>query len=198
MTRTSVMTRSADDEKVVALDDDGPTAFDVRSAYAEHGRVLFGFVLNGVGDRGLAEDCVQETFLRAWRSRDRYHPERASQRTWLFAIARNVVIDALRARARRPRLVAEDRARESRAAADAAGSTGPATDQTVEDRLVLLAGLARLSPEHRQVVVAVQLEGMGYDQLSERTGVPVGTLRSRMYYGLRALREILGEEEDDE
>lgn len=176
---------------MVALDDDGlPGGFDLRRAYAEHGRVLFGFALNGVGDRGLAEDCVQETFLRAWRARERFRPELASERTWLFAIARNVVVDAVRARARRPRLVDVDGAK-------GAGRPGDErTDEQVEDRIVLLAGLAQLSPEHREVIIAVRVEGMGYDQLSERTGVPVGTLRTRMYYGLRALRTILGEEEE--
>lgn len=178
---------------MAALDDDGPPGgFDLRRAYAEHGRVLYGFALNGVGERGLAEDCVQETFLRAWRARDRYRQERASERTWLFAIARNVVVDAVRARARRPRPVDTD---------GAASSGEPLvqhTDQQVEDRIVLLAGLARLSSEHREVIVAVQIEGMGYDQLSERTGVPVGTLRTRMYYGLRALRQILEREDGHE
>lgn len=168
---------------VVLGDDVSPDGFDVRRAYAEHGRVLFGFALNGVGDHGLAEECVQETFARAWRARDRYRPEQASERTWLFAIARNVVVDALRARARRPRLVTQD----DRHGPD---PSTPGNDQ-VEDRIVLLAGLTRLSPEHREVIVAVQIEGMTYDQLAQRTGVPVGTLRTRMYYGLRALREIL-------
>lgn len=188
----SVTTRSAD-ERLVALDDDGPRGgFDLRRAYADHGRVLYGFAFNAVGDGGLAEDCVQETFMRAWRARDRFRSERGSERTWLFAIARNVVVDAVRARARRPRPVDTDgdaRTREPLARG---------TDQQVEDRIVLLAGLARLSPEHREVIVAVQIEGMGYDQLSEGTGVPVGTLRTRMYYGLRALREILEGEDDHE
>ncbi len=190
MPATSITTRSAD-ERVVALDDDVPDGFDLRRAYAEHGAVLFGFALNGVGDRGLAEDCVQETFLRAWRARDRYRSERASERTWLFAIARNVVIDALRARSRRPTPVGAEGAETS------VEAVGRRPDEQVEDRVVLVAGLARLSPEHREVIVAVQVEGMGYDQLSERTGVPVATLRTRMYYGLRSLRTIMREEESD-
>lgn len=82
-----------------------PHGFDVRSAYREHGGILYGFVLNALGDRGLAEDCVQETFLRAWRARDGFDATRGSERTWLFAIARNVVVDAARARSRRLRNV---------------------------------------------------------------------------------------------
>ena len=173
--------------RVVGLDGEVATGFDVRRAYAEHGRVLYGFVVNGVGDVGLAEDCVQEIFLRAWRARDRYRPEIASERTWLFAIARNVVVDALRSRSRRPEPV--DTERVARAAE-------PVVEQAaVVDRVVVLAALAGLSAEHREVIAAVQLDGMSYGELSARTGVPVATLRSRMFYGLRAFREALREEE---
>lgn len=164
--------------------------FDVSQAYVQHGRALFGFALNGVGDRGLAEDCVQETFVRAWRAKDRYQAQTATERTWLFAIARHVMIDALRARARRPRLVQPDE--------DQVDPQAVVVDGQVNDRMMLLSGLAQISEEHREVIVAVQLEGMTYLQLAERTGVAVPTLRTRMYYGLRALREILREADDHE
>ena len=80
---------------------------DVRDAYAAHAGELYGFALRSLGDPGLAEEAVQETFLRAWRAGDRFDPELGSLRTWLFAIVRNVVIDLGRARAARPRAVAE-------------------------------------------------------------------------------------------
>jgi len=175
---------------VVALDGELTGRFDVRRAYDEHGRVIFGFALNGVGDRGAAEDCVQETFLRAWRSRDRYSAELGTERTWLFAIARNVVVDALRARGRRPTPVPDE---------VVSAASPPVTEQAaVVDRLVLLEGLARMTPEHRQVIATVQLDGMTYQQLSDRTGVPVSTLRTRMFYGLKALRETVGEGEEED
>lgn len=184
-----VTTRPQGREMVVTLDSEFTGRFDVRRAYGEHGRVIFGFALNAVGDRGAAEDCVQETFLRAWRARDRYLAELGTERTWLFAIARNVVIDALRARGRQPTPVSAE--------AVSAASLAVTEQAAVVDRLVLLEGLARLTPEHRQVIAAVQLDGMTYQQLSDRTGVPVPTLRSRMFYGLKALREnVRGEEED--
>lgn len=142
-----------------------------------------------MGDRGLAEDCVQETFVRVWRSRDSYRPGMASERTWLFAIARNAVIDALRARARRPQVVASDGLPER-------PDPSPGSVQ-VEDRLTLLSALARLGPEHRQVVAAVHLDGVTYQELSALTGVPVPTLRTRMFDGLKALRQIIREEDHD-
>jgi RNA polymerase sigma-70 factor (ECF subfamily) len=159
-----------------------PSRFDVDEAFAEHGSALLGFAVNALGDRGQAEDCVQETFLRAWRARDRFDPTRASARTWLFAIERRVVIDVLRARQRTPHLVTPDDA------PDAASH-----DPDPLDRLGLVEGLARLSDEHRAAVVAVHLRGRTYRDVSESTGVPVATLRTRVHYALRALRTHLDE-----
>ncbi|MBA8963792.1 RNA polymerase sigma factor (sigma-70 family) [Rhodococcus percolatus] len=68
----------------------------LRAAYDEHGRELFALAYRSLGDRGRAEEAVQETFLRAWRRADRFDPRRATLRTWLYAICRNVVIDAIR------------------------------------------------------------------------------------------------------
>src|SRR5215213_3914834 len=75
---------------------------DVREAYAAHAGELYGFALRSLEDPGMAEEAVQDTFLRAWRAGDRFHPQIGSLRTWLFAILRNVVIDLGRARAARP------------------------------------------------------------------------------------------------
>lgn len=161
--------------------------FDVRSAYARHGSDLLGFAVNALRDRGLAEDCVQETFTRAWRSRARFDPLRASERTWLFAIARNVVVDAARARTRRPVLSVAD-VGETR-------DVGPESDR-VDDHVTMVWALAQLSEEHRRVVVAVRLEGLTYAELADRDAVPVATLRTRMFHALRSLRSVLDDEED--
>lgn len=172
----------------MSTEDDRP--FDVREAFTEHGTALYSFALNALGDRAEAEDCVQDAFIRAWRHRDRYHSDRGSVRTWLFAIERNLIIDALRARARRP------------APSDAEKiewASEPVTeDLLIVERLALYESLASLTYEHREVIVAVQLGGVGYQELSEQTGVPVATLRTRMYYGLRSLRTSLGGQAHDE
>lgn len=161
--------------------------FDVQKAFADHARALFGFALNSTRDSAIAEDCVQETFVRAWRARASYRPERGTERTWLFAIARNVVIDEINARTRRATPTTDERLESSVPAVAEAGA--------IDDRIVLYSGLAQLSAEHREVIVAVQLNGMSYQQLMDRTGVPVTTLRTRMFYALKALRNVLGEEE---
>ena len=79
----------------------------VREAYAAHAGELYGFALRSLGDPELAEEAVQDTFLRAWRAGDRFDPDLGSLRTWLFAIIRNVVADLGRARAARPRVGGE-------------------------------------------------------------------------------------------
>jgi RNA polymerase sigma-70 factor (ECF subfamily) len=76
----------------------------VRAVYAAHGGELYRFARRALGDAGLAEEAVQEAFLRAWQAADRFDDRLGSLRTWLFAILRNVVIDLSRARAVRPRL----------------------------------------------------------------------------------------------
>ncbi|NQX15669.1 sigma-70 family RNA polymerase sigma factor [Rathayibacter sp. VKM Ac-2857] len=153
---------------------------DLVAAFDEHGSALLGFAVNALRDRGLAEDCVQETFLRAWRSRERYAAERASPRTWLFAIARNVIVDAHRSVQRLPRIVPAE-----------VLDDVPGDDVDPLEPLMMVEALARLSPEHRQVVVAIHLRGESYAEVSAATGVAVATLRTRTFYALKALRTHL-------
>ncbi|WP_380164886.1 RNA polymerase sigma factor [Jannaschia sp. R86511] len=165
----------------------GDAGFDVEAAYRAHAGELFGFALNAVGDRGSAEDLVQDVFARAWRAGGRYSEGRGSVRTWLFGIARNLVVDVHRARSRRVRLVP-------------VGEDGPEPvcdppDEEVHARVQVVAALARLTPEHREVVVAVHLAGRTYQDLSAETGCSVATLRTRMHYGLKAMRTVMNDDE---
>lgn len=161
-----------------------PAAFDVAAAYDAHASELFGFAVNALRDRSAAEDCVQETFLRAWRSRDQHDPGRSSVRTWLFAIVRNLVRDRFRTLARSPHVVAIEE-----------GSDVPSRDRDPIERLAILEALATLSREHREAVVAIHLVGLSYAELAETLGVPIATLRTRTLYGLRALRAHIEEGE---
>lgn len=179
----------------------------LRVAYREHGAELFRLALRSLGDRGLAEEVVQETFVRAWRNSERFDAERGSLRTWLFTIARNLIVDTVRARDSRPpgppRPKAESQT-ESKAASgrdtelesDTAGGEDPEDQmETVVQRLRLEEALSRLSEDHRLVIVEIHYQGRSYTELSEELGVPAGTLRSRMYYALKALRLTLEETE---
>jgi RNA polymerase sigma-70 factor (ECF subfamily) len=154
---------------------------DVREAYAAHSGELYGFAMRSLGDAGLAEEAVQETFLRAWRAGDRFDPEIGSLRTWLFAILRNVVIDLGRARAVRPRV--------------AEGGIEPSVEPLDEALLSwqVEEAMRRLGDDHRRVLVETYYRGRPYAEVAEELGVPEGTVKSRVYYGLRALRVVLEE-----
>lgn len=128
---------------------------------------------------------MQETFLRAWRARDSFDPAKGGERTWLFAIARNVIADALRARERLPRVSASGPP--TGAGEPAAETPDPLTG------LGLTEALARLPDEQREAIVAIHLTGYSYAEFSARCGVPVATLRTRVFYGLRAIRGHLDE-----
>lgn len=168
----------------VAGDGSDAVGFDLHRAWREHGSALLGTATAILGDRHGAEDCVQETFVRAWRARDQFRSRRGTERTWLFAIARNVAVDHLRARARRAVPVESEQV--GRLLPPSAPPQG-----VVDDRLLLLDCLAGLSEEHREVLVATKLEGLTYAELAERVGVPVTTLRTRAFHALRAVRSHL-------
>jgi RNA polymerase sigma-70 factor, ECF subfamily len=153
----------------------------VREAYASHGGEMYGFALRSLGDSGLAADAVQEAFIRAWRAGSRYDPELGSLRTWLFAILRNVVIDLGRARAARGEVLDE---------------APEIADEPLERALLswqVEEALRRIGDAHRQVIVETYLRGRPYAELAGELGVPEGTIKSRVYYGLRALRNALEE-----
>jgi RNA polymerase sigma-70 factor (ECF subfamily) len=154
----------------------------VREAYAAHSGELYGFAVRSLNDPGLAEEAVQETFVRAWRAGDRYDPELGSLRTWLFAILRNVVIDLGRARATRP----------------APSDIEPVErgHEPFEELLVswqVEEALRRIGEAHRHALVETYLRGRTYAEVATELGVPEGTIKSRVYYGLRALRNALEE-----
>lgn len=164
-----------------------PPAFDVTDAYHQFGKQIYLFSLNALRDSDAAEEATQEAFTRAWRARDRFDPERATVRTWLFVIARTTIKDALRRRARLPEPIDDQRmAHLSTSAPD------------VTERLSLVEGLASLSPDHREAVVAIHVIGLSYAELSRSSGVPVSTLRSRTFHGLRALRRHVTRGEADD
>jgi RNA polymerase sigma-70 factor, ECF subfamily len=154
---------------------------DVREAYAAHAGELYGFAVRSLGDSGLAEEAVQETFLRAWRAGERFDPQIGSLRTWLFAILRNVVIDLGRARASRPHV--------------ADGGVEPSVEP-LDDALLawqVEEAMRRIGEQHRRVLVETYYRGRPYSEVAEELGVPEGTVKSRVYYGLRALRVALEE-----
>ncbi|MGQ0841888.1 sigma-70 family RNA polymerase sigma factor [Actinokineospora sp.] len=159
----------------------------LRAAYRAHGPELYRFALRQLHDEGNAQDVVQEVFLRAWRSADRYDPEVASLRVWLFAIARHVIVDEIRRSTARPARVFGLAVEETRDVADSGFDEQKMTAWLIEE------ALTRISPEHRSALVETYFRGRPHAEVAAEQGVPTGTLRSRLFYGLKSLRVVMEE-----
>ncbi|MEU0514697.1 sigma-70 family RNA polymerase sigma factor [Amycolatopsis sp. NPDC006125] len=155
----------------------------IRTLYEEHGRALLAYAARLTGDHAAAEDAVQETLVRAWR-----HPEtlvngKGSVRGWLLTVARNIITDRFRAKAARPAEVAE---------APAAPPVAADHSDAVLNSIVVLDAMDRLSPEHRDVLTEIYFRGRSVAEAAATLGVPPGTVKSRSYYALRAMRQTFG------
>ncbi|ODA73620.1 ECF RNA polymerase sigma factor SigL [Streptomyces sp. AVP053U2] len=164
----------------------GTTAeHELAALQREHGRPLFALLLRLCdGDRQRAEDLVQETLVRAWQ-----HPEalRAddfeSVRPWLMTVGRRLAIDARRARQARPPEVGDAVLENARVISDHAERAAAALD--------VRQAVKTLTPEHREVLVLVYFQGASVAEAAAALGIPPGTVKSRAYYALRALRRVL-------
>jgi RNA polymerase sigma-70 factor (ECF subfamily) len=159
----------------------------MRALYRAYSGELYGFALNALGERGAAEEVVQEVFTRAWRHAATYDARRGSVRTWLYQIARHAIIDARRRASVRPSLALH-------APAEEAGEAGPTIEQAMLGWQVVSA-LERLTPEHRQMIRLAHFQGLSMREIAERCELPVGTVKSRTWYALRSLRLVLEEME---
>jgi len=160
-----------------------PTFEDVVLA---HRTALLAYVtkLTG-GDAGRAEDVVQETFFRAWRRFDQLQCGQGTLFGWLARVAHNIVVDQSRARRCRPWEVD----------ADAAPPTLEAdrSEWVLTNRLVVDT-VAQLAPAHRQALAATYLRDRTAREAAAALGIPVGTVKSRVHYALRQLRDVLDDE----
>lgn len=155
----------------------------MREVWELHGAALMRFALKlTLGDRQRAEDIVQETMVRAWR-----HPEVVGGggraiRSWLFTVTRHVAIDMWRARSRTDEIVTDDQA-------DVPDPAEPI--EQVITALDVRAALGKLTPEHRQVIVEMYCHGRSVAEIADGLHIPAGTVKSRAYYGLRQLRQVM-------
>lgn len=156
----------------------------LRAVHDAHAPALYRYVLRLTRDPALAQDVVQEALLRAWRKPAILEQGDEEARAWLFTVARNLVIDDRRS-ARHAHEFATDEVPER--------PTGHDETDAVLDRWLLSDALLSLSLEHRTAVVRSYYLGQSAAEISRDEGVPVGTVRSRTHYALRALRLALQE-----
>jgi RNA polymerase sigma factor (sigma-70 family) len=153
--------------------------------YAEHAQPLFGFLAYRTGNRALAEDLLADTFERALRARRRFDRRKASEKTWLYAIALNCLRDHLR------RNVAEEKALE-RVQAGARLADPEAALGASEDRDEVIGALAVLSAEEREAIALRFGAELTVPEIARLMKEPLTTVEGRVYRALRKLREELG------
>lgn len=168
----------------------GPEAEAALSTlYDRYSRTVFGVGLKLLGDRSLAEELVQEVFLKVWRSSRTFDASRGSFSTWLYRVTRSVALDLHRKRARRVRSVPDG---ESHVAATRDSSPGP--QEIVDDSWLswrMSRALEELGAAHREVIELAYYHGLSQREISRQTGVPIGTVKTRTSSALKRLREGL-------
>jgi RNA polymerase sigma-70 factor (ECF subfamily) len=154
----------------------------VAGMVADHGAAVLRYGVRLTSDPHAAEDAVQEAMLRAWRNRHVLDASRGSIRGWLLTVVRNIIIDRSRARASRPAEVPEF-------------PDVPPVERDHADRLAtaidVYAVLKKLRPEYREVLIELYYRDRSAADTAALLGIPLGTVKSRAYYGLREVRALM-------
>lgn len=162
------------------------------AVYRRWGSLVHTMATRSLGDAHEAEDVTQQVFLGAWRGRDGYRPERGPLGAWLVGITRRKIIDALAARTRRLTLI-DSMAYDAHLHRHEAGAP-----DDVLDRVLLVDALSRLPRHQREVLCMAFYQDLTQAQISECTGMPLGTVKSHTRRGLHRLREGIEQGRADE
>jgi RNA polymerase sigma-70 factor (ECF subfamily) len=174
------LTHESDAELIQRAGAGDRSAFD--TLYRRYARPVFGLALRRLGDRGRAEDAVQETFASIWRSARTYRPERGPGAPWLYAVARNAIVDRGRAR---PEPATEP--------PDEAGND-PGPPERAEQSWVawrVHRALEELPEREREVIALAYWSGLSQSEVAEFLGIPLGTVKTRTRTALQRLADIL-------
>ncbi len=187
--RASKAERLADEELMPRIGEKDPDAFEV--FYDRHGGVAYSLAYRIVGERGAAEDVVQEAFISIWRSGARYDRGRGSVRSWMLGIVRNRAIDFLRSKAgRAPKLDFDDDAvLEHRPSGELTDVEALRRETTHE----LRGALGELPGEQSKVIELAYFGGFSHSEIATMLEVPLGTVKGRMRLGLEKIRGELAE-----
>jgi len=179
-----VATNDLTDGELIVLSADGDRgAFEV--LYGRYARPVFGLALRRLGDRGRAEDAVQETFASIWRAARSYKPERGPGAPWLYAVARNAITDRGRARIETPAEIPEEASNEAGPPERAeAGWTSWRIHRALEE----------LNTNERSVIELAYWSGLSQSEIAEFLGIPLGTVKTRTRAALARLATLLEEE----
>ncbi len=159
------------------------SAFD--DLYRRYARAVFGLALRRLGDRGRAEDAVQETFAAIWRSARTYRPDRGPGAPWLYTVARNATTDRARARIETPAEIPDEPATDG----------GPA-DRAEESWVAwrVHSALQELPPRERETIELAYWSGLSQSEVAEFLGIPLGTVKTRTRSALARLADLLDDD----
>jgi RNA polymerase sigma-70 factor, ECF subfamily len=162
-----------------------------RALYDRYGNLVYSAALRVLRDPQVAEDMVQEIFLRIWRKPDSYVAQRGRFATWLTSVTRNRAVDEIRSRGRRFRhetASPEEQEREL----PAPETNDPALMAELADqRRLILAALAQIPAEQRQIIELAYFGGLTQQEIAERLSQPLGTVKTRIRLGMQKLRVAL-------
>jgi RNA polymerase sigma-70 factor, ECF subfamily len=177
------------DERLVASLDGPGVEVALSALYDRYSRTVFGVGVRILGDRSLAEEVVQEVFLKVWRSSGTFDPSRGRFSTWLFRVTRSAALDLHRKRASRVRQVSDGEVHID-AARDRSAGPQEAMDETWLSWRVSRA-LEALDAPQREVIELAHFAGLTQREISLRTGMPLGTVKSRTASAYKRLRKEL-------
>jgi RNA polymerase sigma-70 factor (ECF subfamily) len=181
--------RLADEELMPWIGRKDPEAFEV--FYDRHGGAAFSLAYRILGERGAAEDCIQEAFISIWRSGGKFDAARGSVRSWTLSIVRNRAIDVLRSKAgKAPKMTFDDdEIIESR-------PSGELTDEEAmrhETATEVRGALSQLPGDQSKVIQLAYFGGFSQSEIAGMLNVPLGTVKGRMRLGLEKIRGELAE-----
>jgi RNA polymerase sigma-70 factor (ECF subfamily) len=180
--RMSVVAESLSDGELLRRVGDGDGgAFE--ALYRRYSRPVFGLALRRLGDRGRAEEAVQETFASVWRSARTYRPERGPGAPWLYAVARNAIVDGARSRAEP---LAAEGPEES---TPEAGPPERAEQNWIAWRVH--RALEEIPENERIVLELAYWHGLSQSEIADRLRIPLGTVKTRTRSGLHRLADLL-------
>jgi RNA polymerase sigma-70 factor, ECF subfamily len=160
----------------------------LEAAYREHRGMLYGVALRVLHDRGDAEDCVHDTLLRLWQRGHAYTPARGSLAAFLVVCVRNEALTRLRKHTNRLR-IQHERLEDAR--------VEPAVDDPILERSRIADALASLNAAQRETLELAYFNGLTHEQIAQRMQEPLGTVKSRLSTGLRALRAYFKAQGED-
>jgi RNA polymerase sigma-70 factor, ECF subfamily len=181
--------RLADEELMPWIGRKDAEAFEV--FYDRHGGAAYSLAYRILGERGAAEDCIQEAFISIWRSGGRFDPTRGSVRSWTLSIVRNRAIDQLRSKAgKAPKMTFDD---------DEIIESRPSEELTEEEAMrhetatEVRGALSQLPDEQSKVIQLAYFGGFSQSEIAGMLNVPLGTVKGRMRLGLEKIRGELAE-----